>query len=291
MNVNRTYKNSVFSRLFSDPEVLRELYSAIEGIPLSPDTPIDINTLSDVLFMEQYNDISFTIDNKLVILIEHQSTINPNMPIRLLMYLGRIYEKILDWKKLYTTSAMTIPRPEFIVLYNGKSPCPDVQTLRLSDLFAPFEGLKPDIIPSMDLIVTVYNINKGHNEDRLMHSETLRGYSAFVDKVRECRADQNMPLDESIHAAITYCLAHNILSNFFHEHGTEVVSMLITEWNTAEYGEVQREEGREEGLEEGLEKGLEKGREETLHEVLELLKRGYTSEQLAATLSSKKTDK
>jgi len=86
-NVNRNYKNSVFSSLFSTPDVLRELYSAIEGITISPNMPIDINTLSNIFLMKQINDISFLIDNRLVVLIEHQSTINENMPLRLLEYI------------------------------------------------------------------------------------------------------------------------------------------------------------------------------------------------------------
>ncbi|GBU26700.1 hypothetical protein R84B8_00210 [Treponema sp. R8-4-B8] len=98
-NVNRNHKNSVFSSLFSTPDVLRELYSAIEGIPISPDIPIEINTLSGVLFMKQINDISFLIDNRLVVLIEHQSTISENLPLRLFEYSGRIYEKMIDLEK------------------------------------------------------------------------------------------------------------------------------------------------------------------------------------------------
>ena len=90
MEVNAKYKDSVFSFLFSDTGALRELYCAIEGITLPPDTPIDINTLSDIIYMDQINDISFTIDNRLVVLIEHQSTINRNMPLRLLLYIARV---------------------------------------------------------------------------------------------------------------------------------------------------------------------------------------------------------
>jgi len=94
MDVNIKYKASVFSSLFSTPDALRELYSAIEGVDLPPDTPIDINTLSDVLFMDQVNDVSFTIASRLLVIFEHQSTINQNMPLRLLMYIARVYEKI-----------------------------------------------------------------------------------------------------------------------------------------------------------------------------------------------------
>jgi hypothetical protein len=134
-NVNRNHKNSVFSSLFSDPDVLRELYSAIEGVTIPPDTPVDINTLTDILYKERINDLSFTIDNRLVVLIEHQSTINNNIPLRLLMYVARIYEKIVNRKKLYQAKLEKIPSPEFIVLYNGKYKYPDYTELKLSNAF------------------------------------------------------------------------------------------------------------------------------------------------------------
>ncbi|WP_461247104.1 Rpn family recombination-promoting nuclease/putative transposase [Treponema sp. R6D11] len=109
-NVNRNHKNSVFSSLFSNPDVLRELYSAIEGIPIPPDIPIDINTLTDILYKWQINDVSFLIDNRLVVLIEHQSTINENIPLRLLMYIARIYEKIVEKRKRYQAKLEKLPR-------------------------------------------------------------------------------------------------------------------------------------------------------------------------------------
>jgi hypothetical protein len=119
MGVNTRYKDSVFSFLFSDPNTLRELYGAIKGVDLPPDVSITVNTLEDVLYKTLLNDISFEIDNKLVVLMEHQSTINPNMAIRLLMYIARIYEKIISGRSIYGSKQVYIPRPEFIVFYNG----------------------------------------------------------------------------------------------------------------------------------------------------------------------------
>ena len=104
MNINRSYKDSVFSLLFNDPETLRELYGALEGSPLPPDLPITINTLEGVLFMERVNDISFAAGDKLVIILEHQSTVNPNMPLRCLLYLARLYEKNIE----------TVPKLQFL---------------------------------------------------------------------------------------------------------------------------------------------------------------------------------
>ncbi|MCL2765224.1 MAG: Rpn family recombination-promoting nuclease/putative transposase, partial [Treponema sp.] len=107
-NVNRKHKSSVFSTLFSNPEVLREVYSAIEGVDILPDAIIDINTLSDAIYMNQINDISFTINDRIVVLIEHQSSINNNVPVRLLMYIGRVYEKILEQDNLYQRKLVKI---------------------------------------------------------------------------------------------------------------------------------------------------------------------------------------
>jgi predicted transposase/invertase (TIGR01784 family) len=274
VNVNSKYKNSVFSLLFSNHDALRELYCALEGVNLPPDTPIDINTLKDVLFMEQINDISFTVDNRLVVLIEHQSTINPNMPLRLLLYIARVYEKTIERKKMYQTRLEKIPAPEFIVLYNGVSPYPDHTVLRLSEAFKDVSGLKRGG-PELELIVNVYNINKGHSEGIIGKSETLMGYSVFVDKVREY--EEKGPLGEAITGAIKYCIENNILKVFLERHSTEVINMLITEWDTEEAKQVWYEEGREEGREEGLEEGLEKGLEQGLEKGLE---RGRENERI-----------
>jgi hypothetical protein len=113
MGVNKKYKDSLFSWLFSDPDTLRELYGAIEGVRVDPALPITINTLEGVLFMERMNDISFEIGGKLVVLIEHQSTINPNMALRLLMYVARVYEKIIGSENIYSETKLLIPQPEF----------------------------------------------------------------------------------------------------------------------------------------------------------------------------------
>jgi len=118
--------------LFSDPEILRELYSAIEGIDVPKDAIVSINTLSEALFMKKINDLSFTIDNRIVVLIEHQSTISQNIPLRILMYIARVYEKTVKEENVYHKKLVKIPTPEFIVLYNGKEDCPDYQQMRLS---------------------------------------------------------------------------------------------------------------------------------------------------------------
>jgi len=276
-NVNRNHKNSVFSSLFSTPDVLRELYSAIEGIPIPPDIPIDINTLTNAFYMGQINDVSFLIDNRLVVLIEHQSTVNNNIPLRLLMYIARLYEKIIKRGKRYQNKLVKIPKPEFIVLYNGKENYPDYKELKLSDAFKDIEGLKladNNVIP-LELIVQVYNVNHGHNSEILKRSETLDGYSVFIDKIREYQK-QEKSLEKAGRYAINYCIKNNILKDYLEAHASEVLNMLLGEWDKEEYLEVACEEAREEGHENGLKEGkliiaknlLEKGSTpEFVHEI------------------------
>ena len=244
MAANIRYKASVFSSLFSDPASLRELYGALEGVTLPPDVPIELNTLSDVLYMGQINDISFTIGGRLVIVLEHQSTINPNMPLRLLMYVARIYEKTVERRNLYKSALEKIPAPEFIVLYNGTKPYPYQTTLKLSDAFKDTAGLRGVVgaAPELELTVKVYNINKGHNAAIVQKCEKLYGYSFFVDKVREM--ERALPKEDAMKAAIEYCIKHNVLKGFLETNSSEVCNMLITEWDTEEAKKVWFEVGR-----------------------------------------------
>jgi hypothetical protein len=117
-----------------------------------------------------------------VFIIEHQSTLSHNLPLRILLYLAEVYKKIVDRKSLYKGALVKIPKPEFIVLYNGKAEAPDKWEERLSDAFIATEG---DTKISLDLVVTVYNINKGRNPELLGRSEHLAGYAEFVAEVRE----------------------------------------------------------------------------------------------------------
>ncbi|GHV27752.1 hypothetical protein AGMMS4952_09970 [Spirochaetia bacterium] len=252
MDENREYRASVFSLLFSDPVILRELYNALEGASLPPDVPITINTLEGALYMKRLNDLSFTAGNKLVVIVEHQSTINPNMPLRILMYVARIYEKIVETKDVYAKGLIKIPRPELIVLYNGPDVRWDTRKLKLSDAFedASAWGIDCPALP-LELTVTVYNINPGHNEAILRKSETLYGYSAFIGMIRTFD-EELKDLAAAIKKAVEQCMERDILKDFLALHSSEVINMLFAEWKDEEALEYRYREGRNEGKNEDV---------------------------------------
>lgn len=281
---NNLYKDSLFSAIFSTPEALRELYNAVSGANYGEDTPVEINTLSDVLFLNLQNDLSFIIDGRLVVFGEHQSTINNNMPIRMLLYAGRVYEKILDRKPLYRQAMQTIPRPEFFVLYNGLAPYPSRKVLRLSAAFPP-GGLKN--LGRLELEVPVFNITGGKNAEMLSRSRNLFGYSVMVEKVREFQREEKIPLEKAVGKMVKYCIGEDILADFLRFHGSEVVNMLTAYSREEEIAERRLEawengleagmtKGRAEGMAKGMARGRAEGKAEGMAQVIDLLSQGYT---------------
>jgi hypothetical protein len=263
INTNRNHKDSVFTRLFSEKNNLLELYSAISGKSYPESTKIEIVTLSDVLYMDQINDIAFVLEGRLIVLIEHQSSINNNMPLRMLQYLSAEYAMIVDRKSLYKQKRIVIPSPEFIVLYNGDKKFPDYMELKLSD---SYNFRTPDLY--LELVVKVYNINKGRNADMAVKSPVLNGYEEFIAEIKKNL--KSMDLREAIKLAVKTCISKNILVSFLERHSSEVLNMLIRgEWNMDEALAVRYEEGIDDGIDIGIGKRDE--------EILDLIKKGYTA--------------
>jgi hypothetical protein len=291
MNANKKYKDTVFVQLFSNEIILREVYNAIAETNYDESVRIEINTRSDVLFQGRKNDISFVVDNRIVVLIEHQSTINENMPLRLLIYIVLLYEKIIELfgkKAIYREKLIKIPRPEFYVFYNGTEDYPPERILRLSDAFECMDGKES---PALELTVKVININKGINKNLEQKSETLSGYIEFIAKAREILAeltgenthqafDDKKLLDEAIKRAIQYCKTNNILRDFLTKLGSEVNNMLFAEWNLDDAKEVWQEEAWEEGMEKGWGDGIDS--------FCELIEQGYSPQEARKILKNKK---
>lgn len=134
MKPRRTYQDTVFRMLFSERENVIELFNALEGTNYGPETEVEFATLGDALYADLKNDLGFIIDNRFLILTEQQSTINENMCLRQLEYIGRTYEKLVPALKLYGKRNIKIPTPEFFVVYTGSEKW-NASRLRLSDSF------------------------------------------------------------------------------------------------------------------------------------------------------------
>ena len=251
-NANRSYKDSVFNMyMTSNPAYLIESYNAIQGENYDLNTPIEINTLNDVLYKGKVNDLSFSLDNRYIVLYEHQATINKNMPVRVLLYLGRLLEKLLDRKSLYREKQIPLMTPEFIVLYNGQKPYPDISYMRLSDAFiCQPHKTEEEPAPSVELVVKVINIGYGHNKSILEKSKPLQDYSIFTYEVQKYK-DSGLPLQEAIRRAVIYCRENDIMQPFLTDNSSEVENMLLTDWNWDEAMEVAKEEAWKDGREEG----------------------------------------
>jgi predicted transposase/invertase (TIGR01784 family) len=251
---NRQYKDSLFvTYLAEDSKRLIEVYNAVFGADVPPDAEIEINTLENVLYQTLNNDLSFTLGGNLVVLMEDQATPNMNMPLRLLMYLARVYEKLLPSRAVYAMKTVKVPKPEFVVFYNGKDEMPDTMELKLSEAFRDAHTKE-----TLELTVTMYNINPGHNEHIRRRSKSLRDYSTFIAKIHEYEKD-GMTLAEAIGAGVNYCIENGVMPEFIKKHASEVRNMLFVEYDPVEARKVAMEEGYEDGFEQGIEQGIEQG--------------------------------
>ena len=249
MNTNKKYKDSVFTRYFSDEQKLRLLYNALEGTNYGEETKVNIITLEDVLFMNLKNDICFTIDNKFIILIEHQSTINNNMPLRCLLYIAREYEKLINKNIVYRSTLQKIPTPHCYVLYNGVNNYPKEKILKLSDAFLVSQNP-----PELELTVKVININYEENHSIVQQCQYLKEYSYFISVVRTY-LKKGFTLNEAIINAVKTCVNENVMKEFLEKNASEVLNMLFTEFDMDTAIETRKEEGRKEGIKEGFTKG------------------------------------
>ena len=231
--VNSNVKDTLFRKLFGNsPSDLLDLYNALNNSSYTNVDDLEINTIDDAIYMKIKNDVSFIVDSHMV-LIEHQSTINPNMPLRGLFYFASLYQKYISGEKryrIYGPGLVKIPAPRFVVLYNGKNNMKtEKQILRLSDAFSPQEKDS-----GFEWTATVFNINYGHNKEILLKCKKLDEYCKLVDKIREYNM-QSSKLKDAINKAVDYCIRNNILKEFLLAHKAEVGEMILTEYNEEEH--------------------------------------------------------
>jgi len=226
-----------------NPDAAISAANTFAGTHYGPGTKVEFKTIEYALTKGRVNDVSFLLDDRLIVLIEHQSTICNAMPYRMLQYIAETYKRLNDIKKEYSEKGFPLQRPKFIVLYNGPDEMPDgKQVLRLSEMFIPAKPQddQSDGIIDLELTVTMYNINHGHNENIVKSCAAVHEYSIFINMIREYR--KAMGLEEAIAKAVIDCINQNVLKEFLAKHKQEVVNMLISEWNMDIALEVRGEE-------------------------------------------------
>lgn len=231
VHYNKKHKDTLFRKLFGEnKENALSLYNAVNGTNYTNAEDLEFTTLGDVIYMKMKNDISFLFD-KYLSLYEHQSTLNPNMPLRGFLYFGDLYRQLIsETERLYGTRMIKLPAPKYIVFYNGTKKLEGGRKeLHLSDAFHPL-----GVSEGFEWTATVIDINY----------------------------DSGKAIDE----AVEYCIQNDILREFLEKHRREVKNMCLTEFDEERYGQLMREEGWEDGHAKGIEQGKAEGQ---LHGIIE----------------------
>ena len=254
VTVNTEYKDRLFNFIFGSPENRKwtlSLYNAVNGSAYTDENEIEINTIKEVLYLGMHNDTSFLISGMMNV-YEHQSSYNPNMPLRQLQYLGSLYEGYVTKNRLnkFGGSLIMLPVPKLVVFYNGTREADDEVILRLSDSFEEPHRSESDV----EVRVRMLNINYGHNHQLTDACRPLYEYSWLIDRVRKNL--KSLTIENALSHAIDEVPEDFVLKTFLMMNKSEVSSMLLTEYNEAEVMELFKEDGRKEGIEEGRDKLL-----------------------------------
>jgi predicted transposase YdaD len=250
IKINREHKDRLFRLIFGREENkknLLELYNALNDTHYSELDDLKLTTIDDVIYMGMKNDVSLLIHSRMA-LFEHQSTYNPNMPIRGMMYAARLYDKHIEENKLniYSTDLMKLPTPQYIVFYNGNEKHEDEEILRLSDAFEAEEKTS-----GYEWTARMLNINYGRNQKLMEKCKPLRDYAILIDKIKRYIA-QKKSIKGAVNQAVDECIKEDVLADFLRKHRAEVMDVCITEYNEERVLDAIREEGYAEGREEGI---------------------------------------
>ena len=245
--INRTYKSTLFIMLFQDKNNLLELYNAVSEKHYTDPEILEINTLENAIYMTVKNDVSFLIDGRLS-LYEHQSTYNPNLPLRFLIYIAKLYSRMTRNANLYGTKIIKIPPPEFLIFYNGKEELPERTVLNLSEMYE-----KEDPHAGLELSAVMLNISGKNNQKLKEACWTLKEYAIYTDKVR--KYVEEMELADAVDRAIRECVAEGVLKDFLEKHRAEAKEMSIFEYDQEKHMRQEREDAWADGHSAGLAEG------------------------------------
>ena len=266
--VNFKYKAGLFEMIFSRKEELLELYNAVNGSHYTDPGLLEINTLENAVYMSIKNDISFILGTQLS-LYEHQSTWNPNLPLRYLEYIADLYSALTKEAPVYGSKPIRLPTPEFIIFYNGSEEQPDRKTLKLSDLYTIHKEK-----PALELEAVMLNINRGHNQELMDACRTLKDYSEYIARVREY--SKEVPIEYAVEKAVTECIHENILADFLSRYRAEAIKVSIYEYDAEKHIRQEREESYQTGFSEGRETGIKFAKS-----IFQLQKKGMSVSEIA----------
>ena len=253
--IYRNYKDNLFRMIFGSKKDALKLYNAINHSHYKNPNDLEITTIEGALYMGVRNDLSFLIDS-VMNLYEAQSTRNPNMPLRGLVYFAKLYQGYVEKRGLdiYSGSQVKLPVPRYIVFYNGTAEEPDCREYRLSDAFE-----KEQDSYCLECVATVLNINAGHNKELMDNCSLLWQYASFVSKVRLYLEKYPDDLDEAVDRAVEECIADDILADFLRKRRGEVKDVILTEYNAERHIKNEKKLSYEEGMDAGMELGEKKG--------------------------------
>ena len=252
----RNHKDSTFCLLFSEPARAIELYNAVTGENLPPDTELTYTTLKNAIYIDRNNDLSFVVNDRYLVMSECQSTINRNIPMRCLGYVNRTLENLAGREVLYGRNLVKFPAPEFYVFYVGREAW-SRKTLRLSESFLvePKEN-------SLELVVNLINLNYNKDSEILQRSPSLLGYSKLLYHIQEELSANGGDLKQAIDTAVKACMDEGLIADFLHKHSKEVTGMLFEEITVEEFAEIRAREAYADGEKAGYDKGEKAGRAE-----------------------------
>ena len=268
---NRNHKDSLFRKVFRKKSDLLALYNAINGTNYDNEDDLEINTLDNALYMTVKNDVSCIVGCTMN-LYEHQSSYNPNMPLRGFIYFATLYNSYTDQRKLnlFSSTLQKIPTPQFVVFYNGLKNEPDRQILRLSDAFQTKGGC-------LECEAVMLNINYGQNLKLMEKCRRLEEYAIFIATVREYAADKKRSLGEAITLAIDKCIEKGILLDILTAERTEVFMYILESFDKELYERDLKQNAYDDGVKDGEINKL-------FSQVKIKLEKGKTIEQIADEL-------
>lgn len=277
LSVNRKYKDRLFRLIFQEKHALLNLYNAVNGTNYTDAEELIITTIQDAIYMGMKNDVAFLIDCQLN-LYEHQSSWNPNMPLRGLLYFSEMLRAYIEKGHLdiYASTKVMLPMPQYLVFYNGTEKQKDRIELKLSDSFFS----QGEVTPALECHAILLNINKGHNQELMNKCKPLADYAYFIQSIRD-NLEQGYPLEAAAELAVNECIEKNILADILIQNRAEVLDMLLTTYDEKLHHKTLREEGRELGRAEGK----ELGRAEAFIQIYKEL--GLSQEEICTKLMEK----